>query len=609
MNSSLPMRPRIKRHLLATTIENDNIIVLAEDNAWLWKSSALALLLPQLTGAYTVSELFELLGARISAPEIVYLLNQLRDLGLLTDGSNIQSPDSCDAERTAWDALGVTDEMASSRIRRSRIRVRESPDSHVGKLLADALTANSMTVTGADDSDMDIVVADHYFRPELTQADINAPAVSSPWMVCKLVGRTIWIGPIFQPGRTGCMACLQDRLRLNRQVEDYVVRKTGDASYHMTSVGSSPAFARLGATWAAQEVALWLAGRIDRLEGRLLSLTFGPNGLEVSTHVLVRRPQCAVCGDPELARKPVPISLGQTRLELPMEPGDRIESTDATLRRLDHHISPITGVVTSLFDLGKDPDGLAHCYGATHSISLGPDSIYWLRHSLRSRTGGKGATESQARASAVCEAIERYCGVFRNDLPRLRSSYAALRDRAVHPDQCLNFSSQQYEHREELNADNQEGYFHLVPRRFPEDLEIDWVPLWSLTQENIRYLPAALCYYGHPDVEQHFYCAADANGCAAGNVLEEAILHAFLEVVERDSAAIWWYNRLTRPEIDLDSTQDPYIARVRARYARQGREVVGDRHHDRSWNPCDRGDFTTHRRINRGSLGRVRCSS
>ena len=65
MNLSLPMRPRIKRHLLATTIENDNIIVLAEDNAWLWKSSALALLLPQLTGEYTVSELFELLGARM----------------------------------------------------------------------------------------------------------------------------------------------------------------------------------------------------------------------------------------------------------------------------------------------------------------------------------------------------------------------------------------------------------------------------------------------------------------------------------------------------------------------------------------------------------------
>jgi len=42
-----------------------------------------------------------------------------------------------------------------------------------------------------------------------------------------------------------------------------------------------------------------------------------------------------------------------------------------------------------------------------------------------------------------------------------------------------------------------------------------------------------------------------SNGCAAGNTREEAILQGFLELVERDAAAIWWYGEIRRPAIDL----------------------------------------------------------
>lgn len=35
------------------------------------------------------------------------------------------------------------------------------------------------------------------------------------------------------------------------------------------------------------------------------------------------------------------------------------------------------------------------------------------------------------------------------------------------------------------------------------------------------------------------FCKADSNGNAAGNTLEEAILQSFMELVERDSVALW----------------------------------------------------------------------
>jgi ribosomal protein S12 methylthiotransferase accessory factor len=111
-------------------------------------------------------------------------------------------------------------------------------------------------------------------------------------------------------------------------------------------------------------------------------------------------------------------------------------------------------------------------------------------------------------------------------------------------------------------------------------MEVAWAPLWSLTLRQTRYLPAAFCYYGHPD-SARFFCAADANGTAAGNTLEEAILQGLLELIERDAIAIWWYNRVPRPAVDLASFDLPYVSSLLQHYRSMGRELwVLDLTHD-----------------------------
>ncbi|MBS0650635.1 MAG: YcaO-like family protein, partial [Verrucomicrobia bacterium] len=81
----------------------------------------------------------------------------------------------------------------------------------------------------------------------------------------------------------------------------------------------------------------------------------------------------------------------------------------------------------------------------------------------------------------------------------------------------------------------------------------------------------ALCYYNYKD--PHWNNMADSNGCSAGNCLEEAILQGFFELVERDSVAIWWYNRLSRPAVDLDSFSLPYISTLQNEYKKVNREL------------------------------------
>jgi len=97
----------------------------------------------------------------------------------------------------------------------------------------------------------------------------------------------------------------------------------------------------------------------------------------------------------------------------------------------------------------------------------------------------------------------------------------------------------------------------VSPYLFDEDTEMDWTPVWSLRDKCFRYLPTSMLYFYYAGSINPFH--ADSNGCAAGNTREEAIVQGFLELVERDSYAIWWYNRLRRPAVNLARFNDSYV--------------------------------------------------
>jgi ribosomal protein S12 methylthiotransferase accessory factor len=133
------------------------------------------------------------------------------------------------------------------------------------------------------------------------------------------------------------------------------------------------------------------------------------------------------------------------------------------------------------------------------------------------------------------------------------------------------FSAAQYRHAHEATARGTR--FNFVPQPLDDDTAIWWSPLWSLTEGQFKYLPTEFLYYGVPRRGDARYCFADSNGCAAGNTLEEAMFQGLLELFERDSVSIWWYNRLQRPAIDLDSFREPLLDDVRQRHRDAGREL------------------------------------
>ena len=234
------------------------------------------------------------------------------------------------------------------------------------------------------------------------------------------------------------------------------------------------------------------------------------------------------------------------------------------------HLIAHSGIVEELDCAYRDPCDLVHVYVARLRADLrGGQHRVWK--GLRAPCVGKGMTDAQARASALGEAVERYSAIFRGDEPRIKASYRELSGEAIHPNTCMNFSADQYRQREEWNQ--REIEFNWVPQPFDEERETEWTPVWSLTEERSKYLATASCYFGYPFSLEHDFCRPDSNGNAAGANLEEAIVQGFLELVERDSVALWWYNSARRPRVQLSSFGEPYFEALRELYRILGREI------------------------------------
>jgi ribosomal protein S12 methylthiotransferase accessory factor len=251
--------------------------------------------------------------------------------------------------------------------------------------------------------------------------------------------------------------------------------------------------------------------------------------------------------------------------------GHRVVTPQETLERLGHHVSPITGIVNELIRITDKDDPLQHVYVSGANLALRNYSYRNLRRTLRSKSCGKGLTDEQARASAIGEAIERYSGTFRGDEPRISATYRALGDRAVDPRSVMQFSDRQYAERDAWNA--RESTFNHVPLPFDEDALMEWSPVWSMTSRRLKYLPTGYCYYSYPVGFGEHFAVPDSNGAAAGNSPEEAMLQGFLELVERDSVALWWYPRVGRPAVDLESFEMPYPLELRTYHRSIGREL------------------------------------
>lgn len=573
--------PYLKPSFTPIPLSIDNkkdILLFSEREVSFLRGSLYQEIIPWLKGGYSADQIVDQLSGRIPAAEVYYTIMMLEKNGYLAEYLPSLSPDVA----IFADHLHVDLSEADQNLDKTSITVRSlsrilSPEivsAWIQSLESLHIQVNSPNLPVT----CQVVIVDDYLDPALEAINEEALTQNQSWMVLKPVGTLIWLGPVFIPKRTGCWCCLAHRLRLNRPIEDYVRRKSGETLFWQPPLAVLSPTLQMGLSMAATEILKGiLQGRYTHLEGNIL--TYDTITLETQRHALVRRAQCSACGDlkNQLHRLIRPVTLGH-RPKIAASGGFRGIPPEETLAKYQHHISPLTGLVRGLHP--RSPHPFIHSYIARHPFATWFDDLDTVRQTLAGRSAGKGKTNTQAQVSGLCEALERYSGLFQGEEPRHKASYQSLgSEEAIHPASCLNFSLTQYTHGLKESPRFKRSC-QRVPALFDEAREIDWTPVWSLTHQKNRYLPTAYCYYNYP-VPDPIDCWADSNGCAAGNSLEEAILQGFLELVERDAVAIWWYNRLVRPGVDLDFFSDPYIADLQQYYSSLHRSLwVLDLTHD-----------------------------
>lgn len=467
-----------------------------------------------------------------------------------------------------WSSLGVAPGLARERLAAATVEVRALGGTDA-TAVADLLQTSGVRV-GSEGATLTVVLVDDYLTDELAEINEQALECDRPWLLARPGRAIILVGPVFESDRGPCWECLAQRLRLNQR---HCLNRVWPAVRPRSPEPTLPVAASgIGSELIATELVRWLAEGASNLAGTTV-LSLDSRGWRAERHRVVWRPQCPACGVGGPPEKVVatPIELGAEAGSTSfVTPDLRAADPHATLRRYEHHVSSITGAVATL-ERRNGPD-VMHTYlsggpvARVHGTAAG-----WERWAGQ-YSAGKGTSDIAARAGALCEALERYSGRFSGDEPRRMARAGDLGDAAILPNVYMNFSERQFAGRDESNARLTGSLKSWVPERYDPAREIAWSPVWSLSRQTERWLPTALCYSGAA-IPGHEVCVAESNGNAAGNTLAEAILHGVLELVERDHVALWWYNRVRRPAVELDTIAEPWLQALREHLLTVEREL------------------------------------
>ena len=540
--------PQFSPNFTVYVLPPDVVCLYSEDRKFLLHGELYCALASAIgKGGRSCRELVRELEHDLPPDKIKEALKRLFDRGHVIPASR----SSVGAMAAYWASLGLAPEIAERNLRQCRVRI-QSIDVQGEAELGAALSELGVRVVERSPA-LTVTLVNDYLEASL--AGLNQQHLSSqtPWLLVQPSGIFPLVGPLFSPGSSACWTCLADRMKRNREVRALLDRK--DARCVAVSPLAQHPLGQAGIQFAAVEIAKAVATEFrTELSDHIISLDL--SGATIAKHYVAARPQCPVCGRKKLRdprRAPTPIDLRASGKLVMTSGGYRTVSSLATVTRFRKHVSPLTGVVSRLERIEADVP-LNTNYFAAHNFSAPAQSVNQLRAGVRGGSFGKGSTAEQGEASALMEAMERYSGIFQGDEIRVTRRFTDFPSgEAILPNDVLLFSETQLGQRQTPAADA---------------AKTEWSPVWSLRDERFKYLPTGLLYY--------FYRAghhADSNGCAAGNTLEEAIVQGFLELVERDAYAIWWYNRLRCREVDLDSFDDSYIRDLRTQLAASGRRV------------------------------------
>jgi ribosomal protein S12 methylthiotransferase accessory factor len=170
---------------------------------------------------------------------------------------------------------------------------------------------------------------------------------------------------------------------------------------------------------------------------------------------------------------------------------------------------------------------------------------------------GKGATEDDAKRSALGEAVERYCAL-RHPKEGLVMATRSELPGAIDPRRLVLYAPDQYA--------------ALPYHPYADDLVVGWVRGQTLGHAGDVWLPAQAVFLGYAG-QGELLGQQTSNGLAAGATWDDAAGKALLEVIERDAFIVAWCARRTPRRIDWRDLPVAVARQAAVAYGRRGVEI------------------------------------
>ncbi len=532
-------------------VDEHSLIVQSEIRRAVLRGRAVVIVAEAINGQRSVAELAEYLAPRLSMLELAYVLDRLEQAGYLISALHDKP-----SEQAFWTLQNLPD--APAQLRRQAVSIKT-----VGagfEQLEHILALSGLNC--ADNAELCIVLCEDYLHPVLAE---QIESTTGSILLAKIAGTQAMIGPLFTTTEGPCWFCLEHALQWNRPVQQFMRRLGVKVSIPAPSGAAGQTTAASMLALAAAQI---LAGD-RRLRNTLLSLDL--SSLQTTQHFVRRRPQCPNCGNAQWMSsqaEQVP-DIQPVEIVFQADGGYRCRTPKQTLDAYRQHVSPLTGVVNYLHPMPGRHSGHRKVYVSGYQVC---PQMLSADNSFDKICAGKGQSDEQAQASALCEALERASSVWQGDewlRISSRSDLVRQGETALSFDFLQNFSLRQYAQREVINAATQDRR-RQVPLPADDEALLGWTQGWSLIGNQPCFVPAAYCFAETPMQLGSAFGIYNPNGTAAGNCLEEAIFQGMLELIERDATAIWWYNRLNRPALNLDVLDDPFVEALRREYIADG---------------------------------------
>ena len=362
------------------------------------------------------------------------------------------------------------------------------------------------------------------------------------------------IGPAVVPNKSVCWNCFRLRQLANQkspEIEHALQERLLRVPLEPRDAVAPNSMGELVGQLLALEVIKLITGYATcRLIDSMLAIDLVTLGSEL--HSVIRMPWCDVCGGAAGSGQSMRVGAAGrgVRTSGSRRPGhdssSAVPATSALESILDSSqlraalagwVDKRTGLIRHLELLDFEPG-----HGNPVFVATAVSGGYTHGHqppAISRLSCGRGLTAVDAMIGAVGEALERYSAA-RHDPSRIhRACIAELDGEGFDPRWLGLYTDPQYD----------QPSFPFA--RFDPEQPLDWIGGRWLDTGSPVWVPAFAAYLDYPTEPGKPLCQVTSSGLAAGRDVDDAVLRATLELIERDAFMLTWHGKVPARRIDL----------------------------------------------------------